>query len=466
MKEISGRPLIAWTLCLVGALLFRYVPLALLVIPLAIWLCERPVHRWIAIAFALVGMGRAPIPVTNIVLAPTDIAEVVTVVAAPRPSKGGSRCLVSSGSIIYVLNVDADTTLVYGDEVFVRGVVAPFPSLSAPYWRLSGASGMLTSTQQPIVRQSGPFFAQAGEWIHRSFVKFANGSLRPEAAKIVTAICFNHDSDLDSNDKEDLIRSGIFHIVSTSGMHVLIVGLILTRVIRYLPLGKWAQSSLLMLLLLLYSAASGMRIPMVRSVLMFGILSSDCFVLRRKDFLSALCASTVLTLIWSPRSLFDISFQLSFAMTLGLALFSTGTHNTEAKAIRWVMRESKRTLQAGLVASFCGAPLFLLHFKRMSTYGMLSSLAIAPVVAPIVIGSILLWLLGLVAPGLAVPMMHFLIEPLALYINFIARIFSRLPGAQISITQVPVGILLVMELLILSLARIRPKTMRDYKPAS
>ena len=98
---------------------------------------------------------------------------------------------------------------------------------------------------------------------------------------------FQLTSGLDSDDWHELRASGTTHIVSTSGLHVLIAGFALLFLLTKSDLPRPLQIVLLLVCLLLYGGAAGLRPPIIRAIVMIGVALSAYLFRKGVDLISA-----------------------------------------------------------------------------------------------------------------------------------------------------------------------------------
>lgn len=209
----------------------------------------------------------------------------------------------------------------------------------------------------------------------------------------------------------DFRSSGAFHLLSISGTHLGLLGLLCGLTINLL-LGRWCwllvnfsvtkiAAALTILILLLYALLAGMNPPVVRSLIMAVSLIGALMLNRPHSLPNSLGLALLLSLIWQPTDLFHASFQLSYAAIAGIIalpiafpeLFSQSSTplGTAARLSRWL----KASLAVSLAALLATAPLTQYHFQQVALISPLSTLLLAPLLC--------FWALplGLLAAGLS-----------------------------------------------------------------
>jgi competence protein ComEC len=186
--------------------------------------------------------------------------------------------------------------------------------------------------------------------------------------------------------------SGAFHLLSISGTHLALLGLLcgltfnfLLRRSRYLLLNfsvTKITAALTILVLLLYSLLAGMNPPVVRSLIMAVCLIGAMLINRPHSLPNSLGLAMLVSLIWNPADLFYASFQLSYAAVIGIVTlhiamgsrFKTGDKNPADRLYRWLLA----SLAVSLAALLATAPLTQYHFRQVAMISPLSTLLLAP----------------------------------------------------------------------------------------
>jgi competence protein ComEC len=196
-------------------------------------------------------------------------------------------------------------------------------------------------------------------------------------------------------------NSGLFHILSISGLHMVIMaGTVFWLVRAFLalvpalaltfPIRKWAAAAA-MAAARGYLALSGAAVPTVRSWAMMSIVLLAVLLDRPALTMRNVALTALLILVLEPETVFDPSFQMSFAAVIGLvALFESRPRRNEAFAedvsLLWRLVHKLRVIVTGdalstLVATLAVAPFAVYHFHRMSHYGVFANLLALPLVS-------------------------------------------------------------------------------------
>ncbi len=191
-------------------------------------------------------------------------------------------------------------------------------------------------------------------------------------------------------------RAGVTHIVAISGMHVSILAGFLLTVLGRSPLGV----ALTIPVLLIFMAVSGFSASVVRAVVMQAAVLLAPMVYRESDSLTSLSLAMLLLLLVNPFAAAGVGFQLSFAATLGIILFTPRFQKAltarlpKKGAGRAVCLWLAGTFSATLGALLLTLPISALYFGCVSLVSPLVNLLILWAVSPA-------FLIGALAVGLS-----------------------------------------------------------------
>lgn len=178
--------------------------------------------------------------------------------------------------------------------------------------------------------------------------------------------------------------SGIYHVLSVSGLHLAVVaGLafaLLRRLVAASCLGRrsrparWA-APVALALAVIYTAVTGAQLATLRSLAVVAIVLVGQMLDRPVRLVDALGAAAIAILVWRPADLFDPSFQLSFVAALTLALLPRKPR--EGTAVwRWVRTGFATSAWVAITT----APLTALHFHQVAPGGVIGNLVLTPIV--------------------------------------------------------------------------------------
>ncbi|WP_010270457.1 ComEC/Rec2 family competence protein [Paenibacillus senegalensis] len=208
-------------------------------------------------------------------------------------------------------------------------------------------------------------------------------------------------SDLDPEQFKQFSQLGLTHILAISGLHVGIFVSIILAVSRLSGMTRESGILLAMLLLPLYILVTGSAPSVMRAGIM-ALIGLHLFRKRRlKDSLNLVCLIGLGMLIWNPYYLVNISFQMSFIVTIGLILGVPRFNRLLPQRFGAVTAAFSVTM----VAQFASFPLSIYYFNQFSLLSWLANFVIIPIYSAAVIplGTAVLILGSVSAPLAALP---------------------------------------------------------------
>lgn len=321
-----------------------------------------------------------------------------------------------------------------GTELAFKGRLSPLPAPVMPggfdygrklWFEGIGATGRVISTPVVTGMAAGPaewlddrlsgLRALIGARIHAAldepYASFAEALITGERSTIPPAV------------NQSLLISGLFHILSISGLHMwLVAGGVFWAVRAALalvpplalawPIKKWAAGAAVLTgLFYLLLADSGVATE--RSFIMVAVVFFAVMVDRPALSTRNLALAALIILIREPEAAIDASFQMSFLAVLGLVAFHEAWSRRAASrapkpvfqrhfAVRvaaWGLSAMALSLLTSFVAGAGSSLPAAYHFGRLSPYGVLANGLAVPVVGlvvmPAAVCSVLLMPLGL-----------------------------------------------------------------------
>jgi len=217
-------------------------------------------------------------------------------------------------------------------------------------------------------------------------------------------------------------NSGIYHLLSISGMHIgLVAGLLFALVraglalipsvaLRY-PIKKWA-AFVAIAGALFYTLLAGATVPTQRSFVMMGLVLAAIIFDRQGISMRFVAIAATIILAFQPEAVLNASFQMSFAAVIALiaayevwgSAFARGKDKGFSRRIALYVGAVSLTT---VIATIATAPFTIYHFNNVALYGVLGNLIAVPLssvwVMPAAVVGMVLMPFGLEHLGL-VPM--------------------------------------------------------------
>jgi competence protein ComEC len=190
--------------------------------------------------------------------------------------------------------------------------------------------------------------------------------------------------------------AGLAHLLSTSGFHVTIMGLLVYFPLRALlalipwialryPIKKWAAIGAI-LSATAYSFLVGSQAATLRSMLMTGIAMLAIIVDRRSAPMRLVILSAALVMLLVPDAMPGPSFQMSFAAVFCLIAFNERAFAFAAGDFENLMPQWMHSFgrhmwliaRTSLIATAATTPFAIYHFQAFSFYGFVANMLAIP----------------------------------------------------------------------------------------
>ena len=143
-----------------------------------------------------------------------------------------------------------------------------------------------------------------------------------DSGTLLTALLLGERDSLSDQLRLDFTRMGINHILALSGMHLSILALGISFLLKALRMGRKPRTAILMVFVFAYMAFTGFSVSVVRSGVML-ILASLLYLLSRSsDAITSLAVAVFVICAVTPYAIFSTALWLSAFATLGVLVAS------------------------------------------------------------------------------------------------------------------------------------------------
>jgi competence protein ComEC len=366
-------------------------------------------------------------------------------------------------------NFTRNGTPAIGARIAFKARLAPTSSPTMPggfdygrqlYFQSIGGSGRITSKVTVLGETNSPSLWLSGSLndLRQEIGSRVRQHLSGTIAALADAMITGERAAIPKDINKSLQISGLAHILSISGLHMsLAAGGVFWVVRAFLalfpnlaqnyPIKKWAAAAALVFGFI-YMLLAGSQAATQRSYIMLAVVFLAIMVDRPAISLRNLALAALLILVLQPESAIQASFQMSFMAVMGLAAFFEYWNRPQAeneyriesrlkfysrRVFKLIVASILTTLVAGAFSSIPAA----YHFGRLAPYGVIANGLAIPVmsfiVMPFALLSVVLMPFGLEALPLIV-----LGKGLELVLA-ISGYVAALPGAQRIIPQLPIA---------------------------
>ncbi len=352
-----------------------------------------------------------------------------------------------------------------GDRILVLANISPPGGPATPgafdfqrvaWYQQLGAVGYAMARAVVIEPGKPDGFVRSIDALRADVVERIMKALPGPEGGVVAALLAGEQTAVDKDIAQAMRDSGLAHILSISGLHIvfvvaLVMGLLRHGIALVPPLAlridaKKIAAVLALMAALFYTALAGAPVPAQRACAMAGFALLAILLDRTALSLRLIAWSAVIVLAIAPESLTGASFQMSFAAVVALiaaweaaAGWRRRLHERADRAHRrWLWRLGAgiaASLATTLVASIATGAFAAYHFNRLSLLGVVANLFGVPLtgfwIMPWGLLAMLLMPLGL--ERFALVPMGWGVEGL----NAIARYVGNWPDAATLVPSMP-----------------------------
>ncbi len=241
-------------------------------------------------------------------------------------------------------------------------------------------------------------------------------------AGIVLGMTIGNIELLSSETKKLFTNAGITHILVVSGSNIAFVIVILTGILRYIPIYRWLRGTIVVLFVLIYGSLVGWDMPVVRAVAMGLITYIAIEWGERASSIAILFLVGWCILLYSPLALiYDAWFGLSFAGTLGILLFHPPIQKILTRP--YTPRFLIDIISVTLAASAGSIIAIIYHFSVIPIFTLVSNILISGVLGWILFSSVFYLLFALIG-GWTLYIWGWTIYLPTAYIMWVGRVFG------------------------------------------
>lgn len=328
-----------------------------------------------------------------------------------------------------------------GQRLLLKGKYSPWEEPGNPGQFHAGkyycSQGILGQFKKCKIEKQGTSFSEflEGMWqIRQNAQEFLQKKLGEEDGALVSAMCLGEKSSLDEEDKNLYQRNGISHILAISGLHFMLLGMGVFRILEMI-FGSNRQTRVISIIIMsLYCVFTGNSISTIRATIMFSLSLIAPALGRSYDSLSALGLAAILQLFMNPYVLNHSGFLLSFLAVIGVTFLAP-----RLQELLGVKSKIGKSLCVSISSSLATLPVLLCNYGTYPWYSIFLNLWILPMMSVLLFLAIMLvglgmpkWMWGIVKPEnvLSVYMetgITWMIKFILKYFEICCKIFEHSP---------------------------------------
>ena len=321
-----------------------------------------------------------------------------------------------------------------GDRLLIKNHLIPIQKPSNPHqFDYQNYLSKKNIYQQVFVKNQQVIFikSSAEQWLRivddvriKIQKSLKNQHFSQDEFAVINALILGQRQEISKELINDYSKAGAIHILAVSGLHVGIILLIfsyLLKPLEWFKKGKVIKFCLLIIFLWFFALLAGMSASVVRAVTMFSAVAFGQFINRKNAIEQSLVLSMFLLLLVKPMFLFDVGFQLSYLAVFGIIWIQPVVYNLWQPRI-YILRKAWQILSVSIAAQFGVLPLSLYYFHQFPGLFLISNLVIIPFMGVILTLGIIIIMLTLASkiPELLVDIYSNIISILNQFVGLIA----------------------------------------------
>jgi len=323
------------------------------------------------------------------------------------------------------IKVSREPALHYGDQVEIIGKVEQ--ALTKKGQRELWLNYPQVNLLAPVATKG---WVESIFLFRQKIILFFRRLLPEPAVSLALGVLLGVKSALPDDFYQDLLRTGMLHVVVASGANVILVASF-----AFPLLNRFFNRRKALLLTLpviwFYVFLCGAEPPLLRAAIMTTFSFGGTFFGRQKESWRGLVLAAVLLALFTPEVVFDLGFQLSFASSAGIIFLK----NRLESFFSWLptLGSFKDDLLTTLAAQIFTVPLLLISFGQFSPFSFLANATLLWLISPMMLLGMILIVIGFFLPFLAPPFSWLVFLPAQFFVKGVSFWSQVLPFFSFSL---------------------------------
>ncbi|MEA3492850.1 MAG: DNA internalization-related competence protein ComEC/Rec2 [Candidatus Margulisiibacteriota bacterium] len=288
--------------------------------------------------------------------------------------------------------VSKRSRLEYGDKIDLKGKLEGIDDLTNPgilsyaqYLKNRGIRCRVRSPRAPpkVIGHGGDFFKKLSINLKNRLMLIPQKTLPEPYSTLLSSIVFGTKAAKAPREIKDTYkRAGVAHLLVASGMHLGILVGVCLFLVRSLRLPLWLGILITSAVNIFYALMTGAGPSILRAAIMAEIMLVGLLFEKEKEVYTSMAIAAFLILLFNPKVLFEVGFQLSFAATWALVYVAPVMN----ERINDKMPKALSSLVSVAIAPVLATvPITLFHFSQTSIVGVLTNILLLPWIGFVVI---------------------------------------------------------------------------------
>lgn len=159
-------------------------------------------------------------------------------------------------------------------------------------------------------------------WIKEKFNSYINNNFDEENKMFLRAVVLGDTSLFDEETMTNIKTNGISHLFAVSGLHIGLLVIMLTYLLKKLKLNEKAVNIIIAIFLLLYLIVTSFSPSIMRASLMWGFICINKHFKLGFSLLDIISIIFIILIIINPFYMYNMGFVLSFLVTFNIILMA------------------------------------------------------------------------------------------------------------------------------------------------
>lgn len=251
------------------------------------------------------------------------------------------------------------------------------------------------------------FWHQMALWRKQARQAIMSWPMHYDHRQLLVALLLGDRRGLDQQMIQDFQATGTMHLLAISGMHVGLWFAVLSFCFGLLDrwaLGRRLAPWLTIVTLWGYACFTGAAVSVCRATLLATLWTVNRQRGRQVPFWHQLILTGTIFLLWDPRQLFDLGFQLSFLAVTGILAFYPVLPSLWSQGPAW-WRAFWNGARLSTAAQLGVFPILIANFHQFPWHFLISNALVLPMMLPNLLGTLILaiihavvWCLSMALP--------------------------------------------------------------------
>lgn len=212
-----------------------------------------------------------------------------------------------------------------------------------------------------------------------------------ESRALISSMLLGDKTELSDEINQNYISTGVVHILAISGLHVMMIFMILQFTLQpllYFKNGRKIRIIISLIFIWFFAFYVELKAPVFRSALMISIYYISDIINRSKNIFHTLSLAAFIILIFKPNSLFDVGFQLSFSAVFFIVwLNPIFDHFWKTK--NNLLQQLKGIITTSISAQIGTLPVSIFYFNQFSGLFLFGNLVLIPASFVMICGGVI-----------------------------------------------------------------------------